>query len=328
MKKLATKLDVGNLTLSGRFVIPPMAVETAPYGLVTDATKAHYQTIAEKSGAALILTEHFYVDYLGKASRKQLSAADDSVIPGMKVLTDAVHTSSRSKFFCQISHAGRQSSPKFTQHTLMAPSPIAKPGLSFVPQEMSEEQIQEEVWRFGQAARRVKAGGFDGVEIHAAHGYLLNQFYSPLSNQRTDEYGPQSVENRMRFLIQVVREVRKQVGDDFPIAVRFGGCDYTEGGSTIQDAADGAELLEKEGIDLLDISGGLIGFTRPDGKSDAGFFKDMSLEVKKRVDLPVILTGGVKSMQDAEALLEENAADLIGVCRALFFNPDGSRKKW
>lgn len=174
--------------------------------------------------------------------------------------------------------------------------------------------------KFAAAARRVKEAGYDGVEIHSAHGYLLNQFYSPLTNDRDDEYGPQSLENRLRFLTETIAAVHQAVGEDFPIAVRLGGSDYRPGGSTLADAAGAAQILERAGIDLLDLSGGLGMFMRP-GHREAGWFSDMSRAVKERVSLPVILTGGVQTPAEAETLLNQGAADLIGVGRAMLRNP-------
>lgn len=165
----------------------------------------------------------------------------------------------------------------------------------------------------------MKAAGYDGVEIHSAHGYLLNQFYSPLTNFRTDAYG-RSLENRLRFLLETVQKTREAVGADFPIAVRLGGCDYIDGGSTIRDAAQASVALEKAGIDLLDISGGFHIYMRP-GHREPGWFSDMTNKIKKNVTIQVILTGGVRTKEQAEALLTEGKADLIGVGRAMMRNP-------
>ena len=138
---------------------------------------------------------------------------------------------------------------------------------------LSIDEIKELERDFAAAARRVKEAGYDGVEIHSAHGYLLNQFYSPLTNFRDDDYGPQSLENRLRFLTEITAAVRQVVGNDFPIAVRLGGSDYQDGGSTIDDAAGAAQILEASGIDLLDLSGGLGMFMRPGHREPGWFFR-------------------------------------------------------
>ena len=185
---------------------------------------------------------------------------------------------------------------------------------------MTLQQIRQVTEWFALAALRAKQAGFDGVELHSAHGYLLNQFFSPLANQRTDAYGPQSVENRIRFHREVIRAVRQTVGDDFPIALRLGGCDYEAGGSTAEDCVEACRLLEHSGIDLLHLTGGMNGFIRP-GHGEPGYFQDLSVPVKQAVHIPVLLTGGVTTPAQAEALLEEGCADLIGVGRAIFKNP-------
>ena len=153
------------------------------------------------------------------------------------------------------------------------------------------------------------------MEIHCAHAYLLNQFYSPMTNKRGDDYGG-SLENRLRITLETVALVRQAVGGQIPIAVRLGGADYLPGGSKEEDAVQACRLLEAAGVDLLDLSGGMCFFMRP-GHLEAGYFSSMSEKVKAAVSTPVLLTGGVHKIGDAEALLQNGKADLIGVGRAL-----------
>ena len=178
---------------------------------------------------------------------------------------------------------------------------------------------------FAKAAVRAREAGFDGVEIHSAHGYLLNQFYSPLTNQRTDGYCGCSMEGRTRLHCEVLRAVRAAVGSGYPVAIRFGACDFAEGGSTIGEIPEAAKAFEAAGADLIDISGGLSGFMRP-GRTEPGYFSDMSIAAKNAVSVPVILTGGVTAGDQLEALLREGAADMIGVGRAMLSDPDWSLK--
>ena len=185
-----------------------------------------------------------------------------------------------------------------------------------VPQEMTHEDMQKVVRDFAAAARRAKEAGFDGVEIHSAHGYLLNQFYSPLANHRTDKYGPGSIESRVKLHLEVIQAVRAAVGADYLVALRLGAGDYMDGGSTAADGAAAARLFEQAGIDLLDISGGICGYIRP-GVTGQGYFSDLTEAVKSAVSLPVILTGGITEIDAAETLLEQGKADLIGVGRAM-----------
>lgn len=154
------------------------------------------------------------------------------------------------------------------------------------------------------------------MEIHSAHGYLLNQFYSPLTNKREDEYGISSMENRLRLHKEIIQSVRAEVGEDYLVALRLGGCDYMEGGSTIEDSVKAARLLESYGIDLLDISGGLNGYVIPKRK-ESGYFSDMTGQIKREVSIPVILTGGITDIDHADRLIENGRADLIGIGRAI-----------
>ena len=180
---------------------------------------------------------------------------------------------------------------------------------------MTLEEIKALPKLFADAAVRAKKAGFDGVEIHGCHGYLLNQFLSPLTNLRTDEYGG-SLENRVRIIQEVYAAVREAVGADYVVAVRLGGCDYMEGGNTLADAAEAAKILEADGVDFFDLSGGMTGIS-VEGRKMAGYFSDMSAAVKAAVDVPVMLTGGIWSAQVGEEFLQSGAADLIGVGRAM-----------
>lgn len=184
---------------------------------------------------------------------------------------------------------------------------------------MTAQDIQKVVMDFAQAARRAKQADYDGVEIHSAHGYLLNQFFSPLSNRRTDAYAGNTLEGRLRLHLEILAAIRTEVGNEYPIALRLAACDFMEGGITPEDAVWAAKRLESAGLDLLDISGGFGGYTNP-GHMEPGYFSPLSQTVKQAVNIPVLLTGGVQTGTDAECLLEDGKADLIGVGRALLKN--------
>ena len=186
-----------------------------------------------------------------------------------------------------------------------------------VPRALTTDEIKLLQQRWVEAAKRALRAGYDGVEIHSAHGYLLDQFYSPLMNRRDDAYGAQSTENRTRFLRETMALVREAIGADVPMAVRLGGADYAPDGATEEDAVAACLLLEAAGADVLDISGGMCSYVRP-GHPEAGYFGSMTEKIKSAVSTPVLLTGGVQTVSDAERLLGENKADLIGVGRALF----------
>ena len=310
--------------LKTKIVMPPMATETSDGGKVTEELCEFYRLRAENPLVGLIITEHMYIEERGKATKGQMSAADDMVVDGLKKLTNAVHeTNPGLKIVAQINHAGGRTTSEVTGCEKISASAYEYNGS--ICREMTVEEIHEVADRFAAAARRVKEGGYDGVEIHSAHGYLLCQFYSPMTNHRFDEYGPQSMENRLRFHKLVLEKVRAAVGEDFPVFVRLGGCDYMEGGSTEEDAAEAAKLLQSYGADLIDVSGGMCSYRRPD-HTEPGYFGSMSKKIKEAVSIPVIVTGGVETMDQAERLLEDGSADLVGVGRALLKDPSWTGK--
>lgn len=324
MHPLLQPLSVGSLTLANRLVMPPMATSKAePGGRVSRALLDYY---AEKSTGGyipLIIVEHSFIKPEGKASEGQLSVADDAVIPGLRELAGVIHRNG-SKGIIQMNHAGSAASEEIIGTRPVGPSAVANPRGGETPRELSVEEIGELVTAFAAAARRVKAAGFDGVEIHSAHGYLLNQFYSPLTNRRTDEYGGDLM-NRIRIHLQVIAAVRAAVGKDFLILLRLGASDYTEGGTTVTDSQTAAREFEKAGIDILDISGGFCGYSVP-GQTGQGYFAPLAEAVKQVVSIPVILTGGITEVEAAERLLAEGKADLIGVGRAILNDSGWARR--
>lgn len=308
------KLDIKGLELCSRIVLPPMATEKSEDGKTTKELCDYYRDRAENPLIGLIITEHMYIAMQGKASRYQLSIAEDSVIEGLKALTDTIHEAGSAKVFAQINHAGGKADPAITgEETVSASAYGFKTGES---KALIADEIHHIAELFSQAALRAKKAGYDGVEIHSAHGYLLNQFYSPISNKREDEYGTSSMEDRLRIHKEVLERTRSLVGDDYPIAVRLGGCDYQEGGSTEAEAVEASRLLCAYGADLIDISGGMNSYIIA-GHDYPGYFKEMSKAVKEAVSVPVMTTGGVTALEEAQRLLMEGDADLIGVGRAL-----------
>ena len=327
MKLLKQSLKIKNMELKNRLVMPPMATEQSEDGAVTQRLLDYYDEKTKGGYIGLVITEHAFIRQDGKAGKGQLSISRDSDIEGLKKLVDVIHKNG-SKVIAQMNHAGSATTEDITGCGRMSASAVNNPrfpGEAYgIPNEMSEEDIQHMVQCFADAARRAKEAGFDGVEIHSAHAYLLNQFYSPLTNKREDAYGG-SVEHRVQIHLEVIRAVREAVGDDLIVALRLGACDYMEGGSTVEDGAKAAELFEAAGLDILDISGGFNGYKRDDLK-EAGYFGDASVAVKQKVSIPVILTGGVRDAESAEKLLEENKADLIGVGRAIYKDSDWAKK--
>ena len=306
-----TPIRIGQLDIPNRLVMPPMQTNKADRGHVTAELVQYYHDRAVYSRPGIIITEHSCIAESGRAAEGQLSITSDEYIEEHRQLTDAIHAGG-SKAFVQLNHAG---SNGIGESVSASPVTIPAKKLTRRPRELTTNEILEIEAQFAAAAVRAVQAGYDGVEIHCAHGYLLNQFYSPMTNKRKDDYGG-SLENRLRFTLETAARVREAVGPSVPIAVRLGGADYLPGGSKEEDAAESSVLLEAAGINLIDLSGGMCFFFRP-GHLEPGYFSSMSEKVKARVSVPVLLTGGVQHVVDAEKLLNAGKADLIGVGRAL-----------
>jgi len=294
-------ITIKDITLPTRIVMPPMATSKSIGGVIGEDLVEYYRMRADNPLVSLIITEHSFISPEGIANPKQVSIARDEDVPELKKITDTIHAAGK-KVFCQINHAGASAKNPFPHLNVDT---------------MSKDDIQRVRQLFVAAAVRARKAGYDGVEVHSAHGYLLNQFYSPLTNHRSDEYGADCIENRTRLHEEILKEIRQTLGD-FPLSLRLGGCDYLEGGSKIEDAVAACVRLESW-VDLLNITGGMCMYQRKDNRNP-GYFSDMSKAVKAHVTTPVLLTGGIKTVEDANRFLEDNAADLIGIGRALLVN--------
>ncbi len=316
---LAEPLSLGTITLRNRLVMPPMAVKKGDDGTITPRVMNYYEERVKDGVFGLVITEHCYVSSTGQASPGQLSLSRDSDIEGLSQLVAMIHGCGMP-VFAQINHAGGKSLLTGGASTSPAPSPrnfLTTPGDPVVSHAMTQEEIDQVIDDFAAAARRAKQAGYDGVEIHSAHEYLLNEFYSPITNQRDDAYTGSTLEGRIRLHCQIIQAVREAVGKDYPMSLRLGALDYAEGSSTIEDAVQACQRFEQEGVDMLSISGGLCGYRKPDAKGE-GYFGEESQAVKQAVSIPVLLTGGVRTKEGAEQLLAEGKADLIGVGRPVF----------
>ena len=319
MANLFDPLNVGHLTLKNRIVMPPMANELAgPAGEVTDALVAHYKRRA--AGVGLVIVEHSYVASDGKSSPRQLGIHDDTLIKGLANLAEAIHEEGTPACI-QINHAGRRARRSICGSQPVGPSAIVAKASDEIPRELERHEIQRFVTLFVEAARRARKAGFDAVEMHGAHGFLLNQFTSPLSNRRTDEYGG-SFESRIRFPIEVVEEAGKAIGSDFPLLYRLGADDGREGGVTIGESQVFAQRLVQAGVKIVDVSGGLVG-DAPEGiASSQGYFLPLAEKIKQAVGVPVIGVGGITDPSFADDAIKRDRVDLVAVGRALLTNPD------
>jgi 2,4-dienoyl-CoA reductase-like NADH-dependent reductase (Old Yellow Enzyme family)/thioredoxin reductase len=306
-------------------------------GVVTDRMIAYYVERG-RGGAGIVNTGYNYITERGRAGRYQMSTASDDKIPFMRRLTEAFHAAAPDgKIGSQLSHAGRQTTRELTGGLLPeAPSPIPgslPTGFTMeVPEEMSIARIHEVVDLFASAGRRSKEAGFDLVEIHAGHGYLLNQFMSSLSNQRRDEYGG-SLENRLRIVLEVLERVRRSVGTDYTIGIRINGDDFVDGGNTLNEYTVMAQLIEKSGYaDYISVTAGLH---HPDALAmmvapmamPMGFLEHLAAGIRAAVErTPIFIVGRIKDPVFAEAVLRRGSADFVIMTRALMADPELPRK--
>ncbi|MFW6035637.1 MAG: NADH:flavin oxidoreductase [Halothermotrichaceae bacterium] len=314
MTNLLSSLKIKDLELTNRIVMPPMANELADKkGYMNPEHIEHYLGRPE---VGLIIVEHSYINLEGKASPNQLGIYKDEQIPGLKELVDAVHKAG-NKIGIQINHAGSGATSRDIRGARnLAPSAVRHPGRenNEIPERLSVKQMEKIKKDFVQAAIRAKKAGFDMVEVHGAHGYLLNQFISPLTNQRNDNYGG-SLENRSRFPLEVVEAVRNVLGKDYPLFFRLGCDDFLPDGLTVEDGIKIAPKLAAAGVDVIDLTGGLRGY-EPAGNEE-GFFVYLAEAIKPVTDAYILITGGIKTADFASKIVEENKTDLVGVGRAL-----------
>ncbi|MGD2037325.1 MAG: NADH:flavin oxidoreductase [Desulfobacterales bacterium] len=278
-----------------------------------------------RGGVGLIISSHSYVQKVGQAGYGQIGIHEDQMIPRLEKMTTAVHDQ-RGIIVCQLAHAGFFANAKLSGQTPVAPSNVE--GIAKAPRkEMTKEDIQDVIEAFAVAAGRAKSAGFDGVQIHGAHGYLLSQFISPMFNFRADEYGG-SIENRARLPLEVFKAIRRVVGNDYPVLIKINCKEFTEQGLTPPEFIQVGTMLADAGIDAIEVSGGLAisPKTRPsqlgiNKEEKEAYFQKEAKALKKQVDVPIILVGGNRSFHVAERILEEGAADYISMSRPLIREP-------
>ncbi len=298
-------------------------------------------------GSGMLLSGNIQIDrhHLERPGNVVIDGpADDEMMAALTSWASAA-TRNGNHFWAQISHAGRQTQSNVNPHP-KAPSAVklGLPGGQFgEPVELTIAEIHELTERFAHAAKTCQAAGFTGAQIHAAHGYLLSSFLSPRANQRTDEYGG-SLENRARFLLEVVRKVREAVGPDFPISVKLNSADFQKGGFAFDDSLQVVQWLEEASTDLVEISGGtyeqpaLMGSNvegmeereeqnvAPSTKAREAYFVDFAKAMQDAVKVPLMVTGGFRSRAAMEEALSSGAADLIGLGRPLCVMTDGPKQ--
>lgn len=326
MSQLFKPITINGMKIPNRFVRSATNESlTDSEGYVTDRLGDMYEELA-KGGVGLIITGYAYVRPDGKSSLKQAAIYDDKFIPVYKKLTKRVHKY-KTKIALQIAHGGRQTKPEICGCIPIAPSAVTDSSSGITPKEMHESDISNIIKCFGQAARRAKEAGFDGVQLHAAHGYLLSEFISPYTNRRTDKWGG-SIENRARILIEVLKECRKEVGRDYPILIKLNSMDGISNGLNIKESILIAVLLDNHGIDAIEVSGGIAEAgavtARPEirNKKDEAYFSNNARRIKQCVSVPVICVGGIRSVEVMEGIIKDKKADIIALSRPLIREPD------
>lgn len=329
MSLLYSPFKLRELTLKNRIVVSPMCQYSSKDGMANDWHLVHLGTRAV-GGAGLVFTEAAAVSPEGRISPEDLGIWSDNHIEPLKRITTFI-SEQGSKSGIQLAHAGRKAStaaPWNGRHQVnienggwqpVAPSPIPFNNDDITPKELTIDEIQQVVQSFAEAAKRSVKAGFDTIEIHAAHGYLINQFISPLTNKRTDAYGG-SFDKRMRLLIEITQAMRKVIPETMPLFVRISANEWAEGGHTIKDSVEVAKQLRENGVDLIDCSSGAV-------------VKEQLLVVEKNYQVPFaaqikkeanIATGAVGLITDsiqAEEILKTNKADLIFMAREMLRNP-------
>ena len=294
-------------------------------GQPTQKLANYYENLA-RGGVGLIITGYAYVRPDGKQLPGQLGVYDDGCAVGLAALAEAVHRES-GRICLQLVHVGGQTIAKVAGSQPVAPSAVKVDQYPEMPAELSLSDIEALVACFADGARRAKAAGFDAVQLHAAHGYLINQFLSPLNNRRKDAYGG-AIENRSRFLMQVYRAIRCVVGKDFPVLVKLNGSDNLPGGLNLDDALVAARLLDEEGVDAIEVTGGTpaSGDQTPvrqgiDKREQEAYNLPFAYRIKNAVSCPVMVVGGLRSFDVAEGIIRREEADYVAFARPFIREP-------
>jgi 2,4-dienoyl-CoA reductase-like NADH-dependent reductase (Old Yellow Enzyme family) len=339
--RLLTPMSIGSVEVRNRFIRSSTSESLADEdGLITPSYLRLHTELA-RGRVGLIFTGHCYVHPSGKSIAGMTGLHDDAHIPQLRKLTDAVHAEG-ARIFAQLQHAGSQS--RAPEVTPLAPSVVPNPQFGRRPEAATEPQIHEIIDAFAEAAHRVREAGFDGVHVHAGHGYLISEFLSPASNLREDDWGG-SLEGRQRFGIEVFRAMRKSVGPDFPISWKLGLQDFVPDGLTLEDGLATAEAMDGEGVDALEGSAGLMS---PKAESapqyvavgprraledklfhrvlrrpvPEAYFLDWAKQLRRLVDCKLILVGGLRTTETMERVVAEGHADFVSLARPFIREPD------
>lgn len=298
-----------------------------PVNRVSDELVTLYRRWS-RGGIGLAMTGNVMVDRRALGEPGNVAVEDDRDIDMLTSWAEAMHEHG-GLLYMQLNHPGRQA-PRFINDRAFAPSavPMAPDFESYFPppEPLTSEQIEEIVERFATAATVAQTAGFDGVQIHAAHGYLVNQFLSPLTNERSDEWGG-TAEGRRRFLLEILGAVRGRTSGDFPVAIKINSADFQRGGFTEEESMEAIEALVDGGVEFVEVSGGTYESpammnARKSTREREAYFLEFAEKVRDRVDVPLMLTGGFRSGAAMAEAIASGAIDLVGMARPLVVNPD------
>ena len=332
MRELFESTVLNGMKLSNRFVRSATWEGLASHeGYGTEELAKCWVDLANGK-IGLVITGHAYVNPEGIAAPRQLGLYSDGHMRPLSEMIHKVHDAG-GRIAVQISHGGRYAL-KLPNIIRLGPSTIESKG-EVQCKEMAETDIRKIVSQFAEAAGRAKTAGSDAIQIHAGHGYLLSEFLSPFFNRRTDAYGG-SVENRARFLLEVVQAARQEVGDGFPVLVKLNSQDYLEGGFSTEDMLDVASLLQQSTVDAIEMSGGnhvagIFGEFFPARKAkpkndEKPYYLDEARRFKESVHVPLMLVGGIRTLEWAKKIVSEGIADYISLCRPLIREPELIRR--
>jgi len=333
MKKLFDKTKINQMELKNRFVRSATWEGLANSDGSCSVKLVNLMLELAKGQVGLIITSHAYVTQNGQAGIKQLGIYSDQVISSYIEMVKKVQKEG-SKIIMQIAHAGGRASIQLIKSQPFGPSSLEIKDCMMC-REMTKSEIFQIIEDFKNAAVRAKKAGFDGIQIHAAHGYLLNQFLSPFFNKRKDNYGG-SIENRVRLILEILRAIRTELGKQFAVFIKLNSEDFIEGGFTQGEMVQVSAMLESAGIDAIELSGGTglslskYSSTRVgkiDSKEEEVYYRDAAKLYKEKISVPLILVGGIRSYEVAEELVEKELADYISLCRPLIREPD-LIKRW
>lgn len=322
---LYTPIQFRNVVLKNRWVMSPMCMYSCENGMANDFHFVHYGSRSQ-GGTGLLIVEATGVEPRGRITNHCMGIWNDEQEEKLQKIAEFVHKNSESKIGIQLAHSGRKGStwnnlqiPLEEGWETIAPSSIPYHPSERIPHALSTDEVKEHVQYFKKAAQRAVKAGFDVIELHGAHGYLIHQFLSPLSNIRTDEYGG-SFENRIRFLIEIVDAVNEELNENTALFVRLSGTEYAENGWDIEDSVALAKILKEHSVDLVDVSsGGNIHGAKISVFN--GYQVPFSSQIKNEAQVKTGAVGLITNVEQAEEILQNNEADLIFVAREILRNP-------